>query len=82
MENDIFTEEKALIETQFSFKQDVKITKGFYKGFYGIVKDVMQIKEEIIYTVELQTTDTKKKVVDVKEDYLIKRPLLLGMFKV
>lgn len=53
------------INCKFSFKQRVKVTKGFYKGFIGHILEVEQNKNnDIVYKVKLESENEKIKVLE------------------
>ena len=54
-----------MIDTKFSYKQKVKITKGFYKGYKAVIKSYIETKannEEIIYSVKIDGEGQEIKV--------------------
>ena len=65
--------EKYEILTKFSQDQKILITKGFYKGQVGIIKDFKIIKEETIYIIETEDKQTgKTNKLEVKENFIKK----------
>jgi len=56
------------MELQFSHEQKVKIIKGFYKGYYAIVNDFKEGKDEVIYVVTAKLKNSQEKKLEVKSD--------------
>lgn len=66
--------------TKFSLNQKVCVSKGFYQGMIGKIKDVEKNKDETYtYTIEVEEKETGKiKTIKVPQNLL--RPLLFGVF--
>lgn len=65
-----------MLECKFSYKQKVKVTKGFYNGYTAIVQEVSKAKDDgIEYKVKLETDN---KTITLNEDCL--KSLLFGRF--
>lgn len=58
---------EELIECEYSFKDRVKITAGFYKGYTGWVEKVKIQGEQVIYSVKLENN---KQTLEISEQYL------------
>lgn len=65
-------EEEAILK--YSYKERVKITKGFYKGFVGVIDGWEKSEETIVYKVKLET---ENKSIEVSEQGL-RRTNLFG----
>lgn len=59
-----------VVEPKFTYKKNVRVAKGFYKGYDGVVVAFKETKDrDLSYTVELEV-DRKKERKDFNEDEL------------
>lgn len=73
-----YVEKEKEIRPKFSFLETIKITEGFYKGYFGNIKEYEVSEEhEIVYIVKLVIIN---KEIEIKESIIKKVSLLDLMF--
>lgn len=60
---------EKIVNCKYSYNQKVRISKGFYKGFKGVIQKVEETKEGVAYEVLLSNDN---KTIKILEPYLTK----------
>ena len=67
-----------MVDCEFSYKESVKITKGFYKGYTGKINKYEEKKGSIFYDISLDNEKLNVSVLeeDLKKHFVFKIPFL------